>query len=1118
MLKLIIFILIFSDFLINWDSNRTKMESLIRLTTIAILIVSTLVNSANISLRPVYERSEEDINFFGKPSLGRQIHILSQDTQRFRSNFHVQNQQRRYISEKEKKQRAQARRFVPVPQDVMNRHIKENAERQELNLKELEAKFIREITAVVKANNYTTVKPVVQKKEEEKQNINNTLKDLPNLVEHETDNSSTEQVRNKRIADDRVIHLKSPRHIPYSAYPRYYTQAHQKNFNANEQPMYGQQYGRYFSSGNNHNVPIKYVPTQQIHTEDVSSLTSSAFKYPAPEPEFSQLNVYKNNENYETSLEALLGKDPNDQIKGLNHLLQQSSANHKVTNEDLRNVNINLKSSSLDVPTQYYAYEEQPEGVFVTPRYQYEPKEEYQQVRDYTPITENVQDIADTRQPVRIITQQEVATKRPATLTSSTNYYKVEVASEVKELPTSAETHIYASSPNYVSGYDNVSIADKNKHNDTKSDVKTLKDIFKQRMKPVTQVLLPTPIPETVTEEGVRVKYRLTTMKPRATTTVKPFRVLNSRLKFGDRLVRRNKTLSFMKSSNRTKRHVPHILNQNLNNKTKSFFHQGPTAKSRYKRSETASNNASQSRLKSSLLNSYTASNSENVKIPNTAIIALTQQVNCSDCFKSNGDSEFYYYDNANSTDPQMDDDFPSYEDLAYNSTMIVPLRFNASNLSIIQVNGTNITSGNPHSEALRYRMSRKPNLYRLLNGLKTRVLRPNLSRFQRYLIKRPIKEYVMYNNNRYGGGYITGSEYDYGSRGVNSGKFENLYDPSGEADEYINDGQEQEEYYDDSEVQEEYEELDGKYTQNRYENIIDRPPYSQYASGYNNYNEDYIIDDAPVYQNKYSNHRFPQNHETRPRERQRYASRYNQHQNYISDDTFADYTRNYRGTYRLPPDQNFDYDFNQQSSNPYIESDEYIDNSESFAGSYYTLGNQVQYHNQQPQKYNQYLDKDFTDSYGNFYESSYGKKKKQDPSNYYVENFNQFVQKPVHGGYHEEHRQKPVSVFNIFRSEAPKKRPVRINSHQGHDSGGVIHIDHLNLYPHGQEHGWKKPPYGKGRPHGVYSKPRRPIKHKKWRPRKWRGSRFGSRKSHRPNIQHVQKNIHKLNHLFSHY
>lgn len=1087
------------------------------------MFVSTLVNSANIPLRPVYERSEEDVNFLWKPTLGKQIYTLSQDTQRFRSNFHVQNQQRRYISEKEKKQRAQARRFIPVPQDVMNRHIKENAERQELNLKELEAKFIREITAVVKANNYTTVKSLVQKKEVDNLNQNNTLKELPNLVEQiETDATSSEQIRTKRIADGRVIHLKSPRHIPYSSYPRYYTQAHQKNYNANEQPMYGQQYGRYFPNGNNHNAPVKYIPTQQLYTEDVSSLTSSAFKYPAPEPEFSQLNVYKNNENYETSLEALLGKDPNDQIKGLNHLLQQSNSNHKVTNEDLRNININLKSSSLDVPTQYYAYEEQPAGVFVTPKYQYEPKDEYQQVRDYTPITENVQDIADTRQPVRIVTQQDIATERPATLTSSSNYYKVEVASEVKELPTSAEPNIYAPSPNYVSGYDNVSIAVKHNHNDTNSDVKTLKDIFKSRMKPVTQVLLPTPIPERVTEEGVRVKYRLTTMRPRTTTTVKPFRAVNSRLKFGDRLVRRNKTLSFMKSSNRTKRHIPYNLNQNLNNNTQSFFHQGPVARTRYKRYETTtnhavSNNVSQSRLKTSLLNSYTADSSVNAKISNTAIAALTQHVNCSDCFKSNGDSEFYYYDSENSTDPQMDDDFPSYDDLAYNNTMVEPLRFNSSDLSIIQINGTHITSKNPHSEALRYRMSRRPKLYRLLNGLKTRVLRPNLSRFQRYLVKRPIKDYMMYNNNRYGGGYITGTEYDYGSRGVNGGQFESLYDPSGEADEYTNDGQEQEEYYDDSEVQEEYEELEEKYTHNRYENIIDRPPYSQYASGYNNYNEDYIIEDAPEHQNRYSNHRFPQKYETRPREKQRYASRYNQYQNYISDDTFADYTRNHRGTYRLPPDQSFDYDFNQQSSNPYIESDEYFDNPEPFAGGYYTLGNQVQHHSQPPQEHKQYLNKDFTDSYGNFYEPNYGKKKQQEPSNYYVENFNQFVQKPVHGGHSghfQEHRQKPVSVFNIFRSEAPKKRPVRINSHQGHDSGDVIHIDHLNLYPHGQEHGWKGPPHGKGRPHGVYGKPRRPIKHKKRRPHKWRGSRFGSRKNHR-NILHVQKNIHKLNQMF---
>lgn len=1105
------------------------MGCLIRLTTIAILFVFTLANSANIPLRPVYERSEEDVNFFGKPSLGKEIFSLSQDTQRFRSNFHVQNQQRRYMSEKEKKQRAQARRFVPIPQDVMNRHIKENAERQEMNLKELEAKFIREITAVVKANNYTTVKPVIQNKEVEKQNQNHTLKELPNLVEQsETDNSSNEQIRSKRIADGRVTNLKSPRHIPYSSYPRYYTQARQKNFNANEQPMYGQQYGRYFPNGNNHNAPVKYVPAQQLYTEDVSSLTSSAFKYPAPEPEFSQLNVYKNSESYETSLEALLGKDPNDQIKGLNHLLQQSSANHKVTNEDLRNVNINLKSSSLDVPAQYYGYEEQPEGVFVTPRYQYQSKDEYQQVRDYTPITENVQDIADTRQPVRIVTQQEIATERPATLTSSTNYYKVEVASEVKELPTSEKSNDYAPSPNYDSGYDNVSIVDKNKHNDTNYDVKTLKDIFKPRMKPVTQVPLPTPILETVTKEGIRVKYRLTTMKPRATTTVKPFRVINSRLKFGDRLVRRNKTLSFMKSSNRIKRHIPYILNQNLNNSTLSFFHQGPTAKSRYKRFETgtnytASNNDHQIRLKTSLLNSYTAEHSVNVQFPKTAITALTQQVNCSDCFKSNGDSEFYYYDNENSTDPQMDNDFPSYDDLTYNNTMVVPLRLNASDLIIIQINGSNINSENPYSEALRYRMTRKPKLYRLLNGLKTRVLRPNLSRFQRYLVKRPIKDYMSYNNNnnRYGGGYITATGFDYGSRGVNSGQFESLYDPSKDADEYTNDGQEQEEYYDDSEVQDDYEGLDEKYTQNRYENVIDRPLYSQYASGYNNYNDDYVIDDSPVYQNRYKNHRFHQNHETRPREKQRYASSYNQYQNYISDDTFADYTRNYRGSYRVPPDQSFDYDVNHQSSNPYIESDEYFDNPETFDDSYYTFGDHVQHHGQPLQKHNQYLNKDFSDSYGNFYESDYGKKRKQQPGNYYVENFNQFVQKPVHGGQtgrFKEQRQKPVNIFNIIRSETPKKWPVIINPHKGHDPEGVINIDHLNLYPHGQEHGWKRPPHGKGRPHGVYGKPRRPIKHKKRRPNKWRGSNFGSRKSYRNNILHVQKNIHKLNHLFRQY
>ncbi|XP_031764520.2 uncharacterized protein LOC113514718 [Galleria mellonella] len=382
------------------------------LTLILLIVKTTTAKPSKTSARPVFEVVNEqpvdridDFKSFNVPGNLPYGNPLAGNSQQ-NARLHAQNQQAMFNAERVRQHRAQLQRWanIPRPMDSYMRAYHESQESHQLELEKQQSN-LRD-----KKQGNTEPKLKNRPSQNKQETLRRGVKVIPEVVKLTKDAAlKTEKNRNHRSYGS-------------DNYQQYMQPQRYKTIYVSPAPTYDQG----VTIKPNGNNEITDEENTKLYTEAVPSKTQ--YVYPK---QYSQMQNYESAQDIAT-LNSILKKNPHDQLSELNALISSS-------------YNTNETPKELDTPIDLYFYMKDDPAQNLN---QHNEHSIYGQVpptytsayttnlKDHTPITEEVDDISDPNKNTKIQAYgiQTVLSAQPqdveTTTVKSNNYYKVEVASQ----------------------------------------------------------------------------------------------------------------------------------------------------------------------------------------------------------------------------------------------------------------------------------------------------------------------------------------------------------------------------------------------------------------------------------------------------------------------------------------------------------------------------------------------------------------------------------------------------------------------------------------------------------------------------------------------------------------
>ncbi|RVE49937.1 hypothetical protein evm_005405 [Chilo suppressalis] len=387
-----------------------KTVQSIKITATIFILHFVTTQSAKTNARPVHEIINEQARIDDKTRLnnapgglpyGNPLAGNSQQNAR----LHAQNQQAMFNAERIRQHRAQLQRWTkaPLPVDSYMKAYHESQESHQLAAEQQQASMRDKKRE--KAPAPTTKPPKTRIRQ-------GTLKRGLRII--------PEVIKEGDIKDKNRNH-RSHGSVDYRQYlePKMY-----KTVYVSPAPTYDQG----VTIKPNGNIGLASLKPSEEDTKLFTAAIPSKTRYVYPK-QYSQMQNYESARDIE-ALNALLKKTPQVQVSELNALVNPENTESK----DILETPIDLYFYMKDPPVQNLASHYDQTYAQIPPTYAsaYMPTA----VKDYTPITEEVDDIENPNKEPKVKPfglQSILATQVPdteTTTTKSNNYYKVEVASQ----------------------------------------------------------------------------------------------------------------------------------------------------------------------------------------------------------------------------------------------------------------------------------------------------------------------------------------------------------------------------------------------------------------------------------------------------------------------------------------------------------------------------------------------------------------------------------------------------------------------------------------------------------------------------------------------------------------
>ncbi|XP_028166844.1 uncharacterized protein LOC114357433 [Ostrinia furnacalis] len=385
----------------------------IQITGLLLLILIHISTSepAKTNARPVHEIINEQARSDDKTRLGTPGTLpygnpLAGNSLK-NARLHAANQQAMFNAERVRQHRAQLQRWTKAPPQVDSymRAYQESQESHQLALEQQQANLRDKKVANPDAKPATKPRVTVTRT----QTLKRGVKVIPEAVK-----------MNKDIKEKNRNH-RSHGSVEYHQYlePKAY-----KSVYVSPGPTYDQGV-TIKPNGNIGLASFKPSPEEpKLFTEAIPSKTR--YVYPK---QYSQMQHYESAKDIE-ALNSLLNKNPQVQVSELNALLSPGATEPKDVLDTPIDLYFYAKNPSAELHSNYY--DDQYAQIPPTYASAYMPE-----VKDYTPITEEVDDIEnpDKEPKIKPIGKQTILTPQvpeaETTTTKSNNYYKVEVASQI---------------------------------------------------------------------------------------------------------------------------------------------------------------------------------------------------------------------------------------------------------------------------------------------------------------------------------------------------------------------------------------------------------------------------------------------------------------------------------------------------------------------------------------------------------------------------------------------------------------------------------------------------------------------------------------------------------------
>lgn len=404
-----------------------------------ILLISKLALSATTkaNARPVYEVVNEQARIDDKPKFTNSPGILPYGNplagnSQQNARLHASNQQAMFNAERVRQHKAQLQRWMKGPQ-IIDSYMKayhESQENHQLELEEQQATL--KDTPVTQST--SRGRPLRQRGQNNRVQSNN---DKPTQAVQNDPSNSSKKIQNQRKevprrglynqrldptkitkADAIIKNTRSRNHRSYgSADYRQYLEPKRYQF------VYvtpGASYGQGVNIKPDGNVGFNH-----LETKESSKLYTQAIPSEAPQTYAKQYSTQKFNSVQEIeALNSLLSKNPTEQLTKFNALIGSDKNNEEINKETPIDFYFYLKDSAQTAPQNIDPAKYTSVYIPSTPQ------------KDYTPITEEIDDIEDPSKNTKPIAFAQslppatISTLEPVT-TQKNNYYKDEITSQV---------------------------------------------------------------------------------------------------------------------------------------------------------------------------------------------------------------------------------------------------------------------------------------------------------------------------------------------------------------------------------------------------------------------------------------------------------------------------------------------------------------------------------------------------------------------------------------------------------------------------------------------------------------------------------------------------------------
>ncbi|CAG9790015.1 unnamed protein product [Diatraea saccharalis] len=389
------------------ELHGTKTSLKLKIAATLIVLHFAHTQSAKTNARPVHEiineqaRSDDKTRHNNAPGVLPYGNPLAGNSQQ-NARLHAQNQQAMFNAERIRQHRAQVQRWTkaPLPVDSYMKAYHESQESHQMAVEQQQAS-IRD----KKAPNPTTKPPKTRIRQ-------STLKRGVRIIPEATKEGSVK---------DKNRNHRSHGSVDYRQYlePKMY-----KTVYVSPAPTYDQG----VTIKPNGNIGLTSLKSSDEDVKLFTEAIPSKTRYVYPK-QYNQMQIYESAKDIE-ALNALLKKAPQIQAAELNSLVNPENTESK----DILDTPIDLYFYMKDPPVQNLASHYDQTYAQIPPTYasSYMPS----LVKDYTPITEEVDDIENPDKDPKVKPyglQSVLATQKPeieTTSKKSNNYYKVEVASQ----------------------------------------------------------------------------------------------------------------------------------------------------------------------------------------------------------------------------------------------------------------------------------------------------------------------------------------------------------------------------------------------------------------------------------------------------------------------------------------------------------------------------------------------------------------------------------------------------------------------------------------------------------------------------------------------------------------